>query len=75
MEKDLVQGNIGNAGKYDLAFKDGMLVLSIEENDALGSSKIERSIGARAVLEALKKAIPGTLDDAFINMVEAALGV
>lgn len=75
MDQDLAQGNIGQVGKYDVAFKDKMLVIEIDEQDSLGSTQLKRSVSAKAVLEALKKAIPGSVDDAVFNVIEAALGL
>lgn len=73
--KDLVDGKLGSVGTYDVAFKDGALVVAITENDKFGATSITRSIPAKQVLDALKAAIPGQIDDAVINTIEVALGL
>lgn len=75
MEAEIVKGNIGTVGKYDVEFKDGKLVMMIEEKDPVGETTLVRSISAKVVLDALKKAIPGTIDDVVINAIESALGL
>lgn len=75
MDKDLVSGAIGSAGKWDIAFKDGKLMLSAEYDPDLASIGLSVAIGAKQVLEALKVAIPGTIDDAIFSVIEGALGL
>lgn len=80
MEKDLAEGKIGDAGSYDVEFKDGKLVAKVGlAKDAVpgvsvhGDLSVE--VSARAVIEALKKAIPGVIDDAVLELAAKALGV
>lgn len=72
-DKEILDGQLGSAVSYDIEFKGGKLSGSIVNPQTGISVKLE--IPARAVLEALKKAVPGTIDDAIINVVEAALAL
>lgn len=74
-DKEIAQGNIGTVGKYDVAFKDGQLVMEMDATYGVGSTGLIQKVSAKEVLEALKKAIPGTVDDAVFNVIEAALGL
>ena len=73
MEKELVQGKIGEVGKYDVAFKEGKLVIEVGASVAIGEAGLSVKIGAKQVLDAIKAAIPGKIDDAIIDVLEAAL--
>jgi hypothetical protein len=74
MEADLVQGPIGSVGKYDVEFKDGKLIASIDASPTAGvSAGVKVEVDAAVVLDALAKAIPGTIDDALLGIVKAAL--
>lgn len=73
MEAQLAQGNIGTVGKYDIDFKEGHLVLEIDANVPVGSAGLVIKVSAEKVLDAIAKAIPGTIDDAVIGVIKAAL--
>lgn len=79
MEQDLVEGNIGEAGHYDLEFKEGKLSFKVDigKNSELieANAAVTVKVPARAVLEALKKAIPGQIDDVVLELAAKALGV
>lgn len=79
MEKDIAEGQIGSVGSYDVEFKGGKLTakvsLSKEGEFANAKADITLDIPARQVLEALKRAIPGTLDDAILELAAKGLGV
>ena len=80
MEKDIVEGKIGEVGAYDLEFKEGKLTgkanLSHEPTSGITvKAEVSIDIGARPVLEALKKAAPGQIDDALFELLAKALGV
>lgn len=66
-----MEGNLGSVGKYDAEFKDGQLVLSVTEQDAYGSTKVERSINAKVVLDAIAKL--GSIEASIVSVLEAAL--
>lgn len=75
MDKELVQGNLGEVAKYDVEFKEGKLVAAINAEAAQGmvEAGMVVKLDAGKVLDALAKAIPGTMDDAMIGVVKAAL--
>lgn len=73
MEVDILDGKIGNVGEYDLEFKDKKLVFKVGVKG--GMVENTTSVDAKLVLAALKKAIPGTVDDALIGALEAGLGL
>jgi hypothetical protein len=74
-DQDLKSGTIGKAGTYDVAIKNGALVLTVSETDVLGTTNLVRTVGMKQVLDALKAAIPGVLDDEIIDIIEGALGL
>lgn len=74
MEKDIVDGKIGDKGAYDVEFKGGKLVAKVEYEvvgGVKGSLLVE--LGAEAVFGALKKAIPGEIDDKILDGALALL--
>lgn len=74
MEKDIVEGPIGTVGKYDVEFKGGKLVAKIDAKPSEGvQAGIFVEVEASVVLDALKKAIPGTVDDVVFDLIKAAL--
>ncbi len=74
-DKELVGGALGSVGKYDVAFKEGSLVIEVDANVAVGSAGLVVKVGAKSVLDAISKAIPGQIDDAIIALLEKALGI
>jgi hypothetical protein len=71
--KDMVNGNLGSVGKYDVSFKDGSLVAEMDASAGPLSMGVVVKLDAAKVLDALAAAIPGTLDDAVIGVAKAAL--
>lgn len=76
----MVEGNIGTVGNYDLEFKDGKIqgTVKIAQEPTAGvsvSADVNVSISAKAVLEAIKRAIPNAVVDELITLVEAIPGV
>lgn len=57
---DIVKGDIGKVGKYDLDFKNGKLVLSVE-------------IGSDELIGLIKAKIPGSLDDVILELLKGVL--
>lgn len=74
MEIDIIDGQIGSVGSYDVEFKEGKLKGFIKVNSPVG---INGSLGiefeAAIIIEALKKAIPGQVDDAIFDVIKKAL--
>jgi hypothetical protein len=72
-DKEFAQGNLGQVGKYDVAFKDGALVIEVDANVPVGSAGLLVKVDASKVLDAIAAAIPGKVDDAIIGIIKAAL--
>lgn len=60
MDKDLLFGDLGSVGKYDIAIKDGHLV-------------VQADMDLDKALVLLEGAIPGGVDDVLINLLRMAL--
>lgn len=74
MDKDLISGNLGTVGSYDVAFKGGNLIVSLTAAIPPGESgSVTLSVDSNKVLDALAAAIPGKIDDAVIAIIKAAL--
>lgn len=77
MEKDIVDGKIGEFGAYDVEFKEGALKAKANISAMAGPVEIDGqltiSLGAKALGDAIKKAIPGQVDDAIIDLMVGAL--
>lgn len=73
LDAEIVEGDIGEIGHYDIEFKDGALCVAVDAKHALGSAGIALKLEAGAVLDALAKAIPGQIDDAVFGVIKAAL--
>lgn len=78
-DKDLISGAIGTVGKWDIALVGNKLVAKLDASHPLGSAglviELDAGAVAKLVLEKVKAAIPGQLDDAIINGIEAALKI
>ncbi len=74
-DKEIVEGNLGSVGKYDVEFKEGNLVVEVDASFGPGSAGLVIKVGAGAVLDAIAKAIPGQIDDAVIGLIKKALGL
>lgn len=70
---DLAQGALGPNGKYDLKFEDGKLVIEANYEMEMAGAGVNVHVGAKQVVEAIKKAIPGQIDDVILDMLLAAL--
>ena len=73
MDKDLVQGQLGEKVNYDVALKDGKFHIEIKAD--LGDAKAGMVIELDAIKFAEKLAAKSEnkLDDAFVAMVKGAL--
>lgn len=70
---EIAEGPIGNVGKYDIEFKEGKLVCEVSAQVGFADAGFVLKIGAEQVLDAIAKAIPGTIDDAVIDMAKKLL--
>jgi hypothetical protein len=76
MDKDLAGGNIGDVGSYKVAFSGGKLVCSANVALPPGEkANLSIEVDAGKVLDALKEAVPGKLDDMLIGLIKSALGI
>lgn len=73
MEADLVKGAVGSVGKYDVAFKEGKLVIEVDAEVGVGTAGLVIKLDAVHVMDALSQAIPGALDDAVFAIIKNAL--
>lgn len=74
MDKDLVSGDLGSIGKYDVAFRAGRLIVSGSASLPPGeniSASVE--VDSDKVLDAIAAAVPGKIDDVVIGVIKAAL--
>lgn len=69
MEKELAGGLIAGKeeAKYKVEFKEGKLVADVSYSDHGLSGVVQLSLDAEFVLLALKKAIPGSIDDVVLD--------
>jgi hypothetical protein len=75
MEKDIVDGKIGEVGKFDLEFKEGELRFVLDVGKFGLSAGMKVAVKAEDVIDAIAKAIPGQIDDAILQVLKAALKV
>lgn len=74
MEKDIVDGKIGEVGAYDLEFKEGALKFTLLLASPFGvEGELNVKVKADAVMDAIAKAIPGQVDDAVLGLIKSAL--
>jgi hypothetical protein len=73
MEKDIIEGNLSPSIKYDVEFKGGALVAMVDYVGPYAGAGVKVSLPAEVILSALQKAIPGKIDDAFIELLKASL--
>jgi hypothetical protein len=73
MDKEIVEGNLGTVGKYDVEFKGGCLVVELNAGAGPVSGGVVIKVDAGKVLDAIAAAIPGQIDDAVIAMIKGAL--
>lgn len=78
MDKDLVKGNIGTVGNYDLEFKGGKLLGAVniahDATDGVGvSANFTVSLDAGKVIDAIERAIPGDLDKIPLELLRKLL--
>jgi hypothetical protein len=73
MEAVISDGQIGPEAKYDVAFKGGKLVLSLDYQGKMAGAGVSVSVDANAVISAIEAAIPGKLDDAVLELLRGVL--
>jgi hypothetical protein len=73
MEKQIADGEIGSIGHYNVEFKDKKLVLAASADFKIGNMESKITVDSNMIVEAIKKAIPGQIDDAILNLLETLL--
>ena len=75
VEADIIDGKIGEVGSYDVEFKGGKLVAKVGALVSVAGVQADLvvSLDAAVVLDAIAKAIPGTIDDTLLGILKAAL--
>ena len=70
---DIVQGNVGSEAKYEVDVVGKNLVVKFDYKGKELSSSHSAELDLVAILEKIKVAIPGTIDDAIISAVQGFL--
>lgn len=75
----MVEGNIGSVGAYDIEFVGGKLVAKATVSNGTDAAiqvaaDVSVTVGAGAVIDALEKAIPGTLSKDVLELIRKGLG-
>lgn len=70
---DLAKGDIGPEAHYDVVFADAKLKAELKYAGAMGGAGLYVEVGVEQVVEAIKKAIPGQIDDAVLDVLKVAL--
>lgn len=73
MDKDLATGQLGTVGAYDLALHGTQLAMTMKAGVPVGGVDVTARIEMGEILALLKAKIPGTVDDAIIDIIIAAL--
>ena len=73
--KEIAEGQIGQDAKYDIEFKDGKLVAEVVYAGQFAEAGVVVKLPASAIKEAIKKAIPGQIDDLVLDAAFKLLGV
>jgi hypothetical protein len=70
---DIVEGQIGSVGSYDVEFKGGKLIAKVQAgaHGISGGAFVE--LDSDLVIDAITKAIPGKVDDAVAVVIKVGL--
>ena len=70
---DVAKGNIGPEAQYEVVFANAKLKAEMKYVGAQASGGAFVEIGVDQLIEAIKKAIPGQVDDAILDVLKVAL--
>lgn len=70
---ELVNEKLGDKANVKVEFKEGKLVAELVYDHPVVDAGIVLKLDSEAVIEALKKAIPGTIDDVVLEAAKALL--
>jgi hypothetical protein len=73
MSKDLIDQPVGKEGLLKLKVENGKLVFEVVHNHASGNVLIHVEQDPKYFAQLLKQAIPGSIDDFFIDQFVAAV--
>lgn len=74
-DTSLVSKELGKEGSMDLKFTEGKLKLTLGLDSAGVDAGLYVDVDPDYFLDKLKEAIPGTIDDAIIDMLKVAFKV
>jgi len=72
---DIKSGSIGSAGKYDVAFTDGKIVVSASIAEMGADANISISISGKTILDAIAAKIGGPIPAEIVSFLELSLGI
>jgi hypothetical protein len=70
---DLAKGPIGADGDFDLEIENGQLVLEVSYDGEGVDGTLRVSVDGLYFMDKLKGVIPGTIDDAVIELLKNAI--
>lgn len=70
---EITQGALGSEGQYSIVFKEGKAILEAAHVHASGKVALVIEQDACYFLDQLAQAIPGTIDDALLTILKAAV--
>lgn len=73
MEKDLVEGQIGTVGGYELDLHGSQLAFTIKAAVPMGGVDVVAKIEIEEVLKLISAKIPGQIDEAVFALIIGAL--
>lgn len=73
MEKDIVAGQLGTVGGYDLALHGAQIAFTMKAGVAYGGVEVVAKVELEEILKLVATKIPGEIDDAFIALIVSAL--
>lgn len=73
--KEIVAGNIGAVGKYDVEFLDGKLVAKAQASAEGIEAEMSMSISGKSIIDGIAKKIGGPIPEMVAQFLEASLGL
>lgn len=70
---EIVEGKLGAVGDYDLEVVGGKVIMKLGVKHGALAAALSVELDAVALMDVLAAAIPGTIDDAVLGVIKAAL--
>jgi len=70
---DVVQGQVGPEAAYDVKVEGGKLIIVAKYDGAETDAELMVKVDAAAFIDKLAALIPGSIDDAVLGVIKAAL--